>query len=452
MQNTPEVIAKIVKNDLCVGCGICTSTCPDKALSMNWNDSGFLTPILTGACDGNGECIEVCPFNTAPTNSVQDETTIANAIFPESKNIDPKIGRYIGTYAGYSKKHRAHSSSGGIATYILEKLLFHQDVDHVIGVAESTTPDNHFEYTISSSINDLRKTAKTKYYPVSFKRLFEKIETTDGKFAVVGVPCFIKAVRLAQAKNPLLKKRIVFTVGIICGGIKSKFYTEYMVDKAGGNIDDYSKPSYRVKNPKGNAGDYSFRFITSADNTEHQIRRRSMGDMWGTGLFKANACDYCDDVAAELADISLGDAWISPYIAEGMGNNVIITRSAIAEKYITAGIDSSDLVVNKIDKNDFIKSQKGSYYHRQDALPFRLKKLNVNLRKRHNKGTISFSFRWVQNIRRKTRLLSLELWKENRNAENFDRDMASVLNKLKWATQIYHYQRGAYNRIKRFLK
>jgi coenzyme F420 hydrogenase subunit beta len=30
--------------------------------------------------------------------------------------------------------------------------------------------------------------------------------------------------------------------------------------------------------------------------------------MCASGLFKANACDYCDDVTTELVDISLGDA------------------------------------------------------------------------------------------------------------------------------------------------
>ena len=37
------------------------------------------------------------------------------------------------------------------------------------------------------------------------------------------------------------------------------------------------------------------------------IKMSLLGDMWGTGLFKANACDFCDDVTA-VKDISLGDA------------------------------------------------------------------------------------------------------------------------------------------------
>ena len=31
---------------------------------------------------------------------------------------------------------------------------------------------------------------------------------------------------------------------------------------------------------------------------------------WGMGIFKLGACDYCDDIVGETADISFGDAWL----------------------------------------------------------------------------------------------------------------------------------------------
>lgn len=62
---------------------------------------------------------------------------------------------------------------------------------------------------------------------------------------------------------------------------------------------------------------------------------RNLGDMWGTGLFKLNACDFYDDVTTELADISLGDAWLKPYDSDGAGNNIIKAPLSI----IHEGID-----------------------------------------------------------------------------------------------------------------
>lgn len=39
------------------------------------------------------------------------------------------------------------------------------------------------------------------------------------------------------------------------------------------------------------------------------------------------ACDFCDDVFAETADIALGDAWLPEYVQDGNGTNVVVTRN-----------------------------------------------------------------------------------------------------------------------------
>ena len=55
-----------------------------------------------------------------------------------------------------------------------------------------------------------------------------------------------------------------------------------------------------------------------------QGRQRSQSDWWdmadgdwGAGFFQNPACDACDDVVAETADMSFGDAWVEPYASDG---------------------------------------------------------------------------------------------------------------------------------------
>lgn len=36
-------------------------------------------------------------------------------------------------------------------------------------------------------------------------------------FALVGLPCFVKAIRLAQKNNPKLSKRMKYVIGLACG-------------------------------------------------------------------------------------------------------------------------------------------------------------------------------------------------------------------------------------------
>jgi coenzyme F420-reducing hydrogenase beta subunit len=314
MNKFPKVISDIVKNDLCIGCGLCVYKCPTQALKMKWNENGFLVPDLFGNCDLNGLCISVCPFNLNPDNEVKTENELTQLFIDSNFEFHSKIGRYIGLYAGFSNDYRLSSSSGGIATYILLELLEKGIVDYIITVNESNIEKTFYEYSILSSKSEILNASKTKYFPVTLASVMQQINELQGKVAVVGVACFIKAIRLTLYKEPTLNEKIIFLVGIICGGVKSRYFTDYLASKTGVFHGDFTKPQYRVKDLNSTAIDYSFRCIGKKDNIENTIKMSSVGDMWGTGLFKNNACDFCDDVTTELSDISIGDAWIDPYI------------------------------------------------------------------------------------------------------------------------------------------
>ncbi len=450
MNNIPKVIDLVVNNDLCIGCGLCTYKCPSKAIDMQWNEYGFFVPVLSGTCNADGACITVCPFNPYPEKEVKTENEIADIFLKDATLSHPQIGKYLGIYAGYSEEFRLTSSSGGIATYVFTDLLERGIVNHIFSVKESSTPGVHYEYAVSSNKKELLAASKTRYYPVTLSTVFSKIDDLDGKVAIVGVACFIKAIRLAQHVDPLLKEKIPFLVGIICGGVKSKFFTEYLSDKAGVSKDHYYKPEFRIKDLNSNAGDYSFGCFSDNDNQEKTIKMRSVGDMWGTGLFKANACDFCDDVTTELADISLGDAWLEPFVTDAKGTNIVVTRSPIAEKIIKEAIKSKKVHLEALPLNRFISSQQGSFNHRHIGLPYRIsvatKKGQLIPPKRIEKNSgLTFYFKAVQFCRMYTRKMSLHIWTEKENAFLFDRKMKKSLYILRKTTTIYHYTNAVFS-------
>jgi coenzyme F420-reducing hydrogenase beta subunit len=372
MTKIPKVIDLVVNNDLCIGCGLCTYKCPSKALEMQWNEYGFLVPVLSGNCSSDGACLTVCPFDPYPEKEVKTENELADIFINDTDLSHAQIGKYKGIYAGYAEEFRLTSSSGGIATFVFTDLLERGIVNHIFSVKESSTSGVHYEYAISQNKQELLAASKTRYYPVTLSTVFSKIDELEGKVAIVGVACFIKAIRLAQHTDPLLKEKIPFLVGIICGGVKSKFFTEYLSDKAGVPKELCSNPEFRIKDLNSTAGDYSFGCFSNKDNQEKTIKMRTVSDMWGTGLFKANACDFCDDVTTELADISLGDAWLEPFEKDGKGTNVVVTRSITAEKIIQEGIESQKLYLEKLALDRFISSQQGSFNHRHTGLPYRI--------------------------------------------------------------------------------
>ncbi|MDD3416036.1 MAG: Coenzyme F420 hydrogenase/dehydrogenase, beta subunit C-terminal domain [Lachnospiraceae bacterium] len=455
MNNTSKVIDLVVKNDLCIGCGLCTYKCPNKAIEMKWNEYGFITPVLSGSCDNDGSCLSVCPFNPFPAEEVKTEDELANIFLNEAPNHHPKIGKYYGLYAGYSNEFRKTSSSGGIATFVLSELLEQKIVNYIFSVKESSSPESHYEYAISKTKDELIAGAKTRYYPVTLATVFSEIDKIDGSIAIVGVGCFIKAIRLAQHTNPELKTKIKFLVGIICGGVKSRFFTEYLANRAGVPTDLYYKPEFRIKDLNSTASDYSFGCFNKKTNEFKSIKMRRVGDMWGTGLFKNNACDFCDDVTTELADISLGDAWLQPYVNEGHGSNVIVTRSILAENILDIGIRSKQLNLNTLEKSIFLSSQQGSFNHRHDGLKYRISKSRekgVSIpEKRNSNIDITIDFKFVQKARMIIRKKSLETWKSNTHLSSFTKEMHSDLILLRRKTIIYHYRKKIFYKIRKIL-
>lgn len=434
----PNVIDHVVNQDLCTGCGACVYQ-SGSAYSMQWNDEGFLVPTLTDESATLKGDISVCPFNPWPEEEVRTEDELAKKFLNDAPNFHPKVGKYYNTYAGYSEQFRLTSSSGGLATFILTELLEQKIVDAVISVGEGA--NNHYEYKLIRTSEELLGSSKTRYFPVTMAEALTQLKTFDGKVAVVGIGCFLKAVRLLQQYNPELKEKIIFTVGIICGGLKSKFFGEFLAAKAGVENNKFHRPEFRIKNYSSTAGDYSYG-CTDSQGQKKQVRMMTVGDMWGTGMFKNNACDFCDDVTTELADISLGDAWIPPYTADGKGTSVIVTRSALAEKLIGEGIRSNQLKVEELPFDLFLASQQGSFNHRHKALKYRIRIAEqqgaVIPPKRHDNENITVDFKWVQNQRGRVRRLSLKYWVENRNLMDFVDTMEQPLNKLASFTLFYH--------------
>lgn len=450
-----RVLNEIVSNEMCVGCGVCIAQANMlEDIEMKWNANGFLIPDFGKIENIPTNSLSVCPFNPFPDKAVRTENELADIFLGQSPKQYNKIGRYYNTYVGHADQFRLTSSSGGLGTYVTYKLLEDHIVDVVFSVSESSEKGKPYAYSMLTRKEDVLIGSKTRYFPVSMAEVLKKLSDIEGKVAIVGIPCFIKAIRLHQYYNPEAKDKIAFLIGIICGGMKNRFFAEYLASKSGANPALFHKPEFRVKDYNSTALDYSYS-CEDENAVQYQIKMAKVGDMWGTGFFKNNACDFCDDVAAELADITLGDAWISPYKQDGKGSNVIITRSAVAERLIQEGLSSGDLILDPLEEERFIQSQQGGYNHRHRGMKYRIaladKRHKMIPPKRYDKENISFEFKWVQKMRMKVRALSIALWKKEKDAVHFDDAMRNPLKELHRYTNLYHKIRKLKNKVQRVI-
>ena len=93
---------------------------------------------------------------------------------------------------------------------------------------------------------------------------------------------------------------------------------------------------------------------------------------WGIGLFKVPACDYCDDVVGETADISFGDAWSPEFRPETEGKNLVITRSELAERIVSDGVSRREVASVRLTPDEAARSQESGFRHRREGLAVRL--------------------------------------------------------------------------------
>ena len=129
---------------------------------------------------------------------------------------------------------------------------------------------------------------------------------------------------------------------------------------------------FRAKQSGRPANLYFAKFsLKNGQNREYNWELLADGD-WGAGFFMNSACNFCDDVVSETADISFGDAWIEPYSSDDQGTNVVIVRSKGLLEILKNGIRTQKLELKEVNAAFVQQTQDAGLRHRREGLSFRL--------------------------------------------------------------------------------
>ncbi len=368
----PNVIEEVVKNNLCIGCGVCAGVCPAKALKMEFNKHGEYNPIMNSNCLEKCDlCLQICPFYDQGDN----EDSLARIAFGSIHGIKhrPETGYYLNSYVGYSEvnDHRANGASGGMGTWLLETMLLENIVDHVICVTPNNDPEKLFRFAIFDDIESIRRSAKSAYYPVEMSGVIREIIKREGRYAITGQPCFLKGLRLAAKKIKKLRERIIITVGLVCGQMKSKHYTTYLASLSGIN-GSIKRVNYRGKSAEKPASNFFFYCVDGKNSEGKLFWDEGVSAAWGNRWFTPIPCNFCDDVFAESADVTVMDAWLPEYSRDSRGTNLIITRSPIVSNLLGRGRKEKKIVIEDISLGKVIQAQLGVLNIKRNQLAYRL--------------------------------------------------------------------------------
>ncbi|WP_341527225.1 Coenzyme F420 hydrogenase/dehydrogenase, beta subunit C-terminal domain [Nostoc sp. UHCC 0302] len=377
----PEVtklLETVVEGGYCIGCGACASI-SGSPMKIKLDEYARFQATIDPSAEQSfisSSVQSVCPFSNESLN----EDQISQELYRKDCKYHEKIGYHLATYAGYVNEDdfRDRGSSGGMGTWIVSNLLSQGLVDGVIHVHQrppSVDDPRLFQYQLSTTVEQVRNGSKSRYYPVEMSEVMQLIRDQPGRYAIVGIPCFIKAVRLLMRQDKLLGERIKFCVGLICGHLKSMRFAEMFAWQFGIEPGNLLAIDFRKKLPDADANCYGVEVTGLQDGqiiTHVKSVRDLYGTDWGLGFFKYKACDYCDDVVAETADVTVGDAWLPQYVKDSKGTNVIVVRNSVIRDIIDCAVTIGQLKLDRVSADEVAQSQTSGLNHRREGLAYRL--------------------------------------------------------------------------------
>ena len=311
-------LARVARGNLCAGCGLCAGIAPG-AIAIAMTPPGYLRPQQQAPLTPEQESgiAAACPA------LVVDETQLAGAPID-----DPLWGRahFIGTGFAHDDTLRHRASSGGVLSALLTHALASGMVDFVIQTG--TDPDlptaNHTG--ISATADDILASAGSRDAPSAPLAGLEGWLGRPGRFAFVGKPCDVTALRARARTDPRIAERVPLMLAFFCAGIPSAAGTGRILDRLGVKAADVAAFRYRGDGWPG------FATATLHDGTTRQM---SYADSWGDILSKQVQfrCKICPDATGNMADIACADAWYGddrgyPSFAEQDGRSLVIARTA----------------------------------------------------------------------------------------------------------------------------
>lgn len=303
---------------LCVGCGACAYSCPKQCITFNDNSLGQYVPNIDyDKCIECKLCEKKCPIYSSSVPQRNNES-----------HYDFVTGEYISCYKGYDERFRPTSASGGFLTGVLYHLLSTKSVDNVVCVVKNHADNSFYQYDFVSNKDDLLKNSRSAYYPMEMSDMLRHIRNNEGTYAIVVLPCQAKAIRDIQRTDRVLRERIKFLLGLVCGGLPGKDMVEYIALDNGLNIKDVQEISFRDKS----IDDYNRQYSVTLRVTEYcSVRSRFPDEAFGFSylnkVFHYRACNVCDDIFAEYADAVFMDAWLPEHRNDKLGTSICIIRN-----------------------------------------------------------------------------------------------------------------------------
>ena len=321
----------IVKNGLCIGCGLCQSIAGKDNIEISMSDKGRLEPKELNKIQSEtfNKILNTCPG------------VIVEGLPKEQVNKDAKHnlvwGYYLSLFYAWSTddKIRFESSTGGLLNGLSLYLLESKKVKFILHTV--TDPEKPMRSVSKLSYNKeelLNSNSCSRYGPASPLDKFNETLNLNEPFAFVGKPCDISAIRQLSKSDERVNKLCKYLLTLVCGGSTEFTKSQDFIESFKVKEDELSIFRYRGF---GNPGRM---YIKTKDGREHD---REYNSFWGEeSTWRVHfRCKICPDAIGESSDIAALDTWRggSPK-GEDEGFNAAIVRTKKGLELLNEAIEA----------------------------------------------------------------------------------------------------------------
>ena len=336
MEKVIPNVTYTLRHNLCLGCGICESACPSKAINIIVKKGCFIPQVDETKCKndkGCHRCHDVCPGLGVNLQHIAKEQ-----FADEQTKTDKWVGHYLKCFTGHSNDEdiRYHCASGGMVSQFLIFLLEKGYIDGAIVTAFDPKNELLVRSYIAHNREEVLQAKSSKYAPVSLHGMAQAIKQENGtKYVIVGLPCHIQGFRKLEAIDRKLREKVIGHFAIYCSSGRTFYLTEHVFKERGIRKEDLIYFAYRDEGCLGSLVAKQQRGIRVANSNsetalykEDEVYKERFQSYYHPlrSFFIPRRCLFCIDHYGELGDVCFGDIHIKPYMDDKIGVNSLVVR------------------------------------------------------------------------------------------------------------------------------
>jgi coenzyme F420 hydrogenase subunit beta len=212
-------------------------------------------------------------------------------------------------------------------------------VEVIVHVAASRRAPMRSERHLSVRPVDVLDGTGSRYGPAAPLRHLHEVLDGGRRFALIGKPCDVGAVRNLARLDPRVDELMAYALTMICGGASELGKSREVLHRLGIAERDVTLFRYRGH---GNPG------ATRIETRQGRVDELTYGQMWEderTWRLQSR-CKICPDAIGEAADLVAGDTWpgASP-AGDDSGFNSIVARTVAGAELLSDAVAAGALTV-----------------------------------------------------------------------------------------------------------